>query len=126
MSRPTFAGPTDLARVLLISGAVVLVATALFHMTGLNSVSGWLDGDRGRIVALLWSTAAFSWAVVALLWIYAAFRPAEALRAPVWISTLIPLSVAILLLVVVEPTHPGGYLLLLSVVLAGIGAWRMH
>ena len=94
-------------------------------MTGLDAVSGWLAGDRGRIVSLLWSTAALSWALVAVIWAYAALRPSPDLRWPVWIAALIPLSVGILLLALVDSSHPGGYLLLLSAMLAGAGARRL-
>ena len=114
-----------MARALLIAGAVLLVATALFHMTGLDAVSAWLADDRGRILSLLWSTAALSWALVAVIWAYAALRPSAELKWPVWISALIPLSVGILLLALVDSTHPGGYMLLLSAMLAGAGAWRL-
>ncbi|MGH6659368.1 MAG: hypothetical protein ACREBM_06920 [Sphingomicrobium sp.] len=115
-----------MARGLLITGAILLAATALFHMTGLSSVSGWLEGGRGTIVALLWSTAAASWVIVALIWICAALRPSPALKMPVWISALIPISVGIPLLAMVDAGHPGGYLLLLSAVLAAIGAGRQR
>ena len=115
-----------MARALLIAGSLLLIATALFHMTGLASVAGWLEGDRGRIVGLLWSTAALSWAVVALVWIYAAIVPSATLRWPVLISAIIPLSLGLLLLAIVDPTHPGGYMLLVSAALACAGAWRLR
>ncbi len=115
-----------MARALLIAGAVVLFATALFHMSGLESVAGWLEGDRGRIVALLWASAALNWTVVALIWIFAAAWPSPALRWPVWISAIIPVSLALFLLSLVDPTHPGGYMLLLSAILAVIGGWRLR
>ena len=94
-------------------------------MTGLESVSGWLEGGRGTIVGLLWSTAALSWMLVALIWLFAAFRSSPALKAPVWISALIPVSVGLPLLTMVDAGHPGGYMLILSAVLAAIGAGRI-
>ena len=115
-----------MARTLLIAGAVLLAATALFHMTGLASVAAWLDGDRGMILSLLWGAAAFSWAAVALIWAYSAARPSPALKWPVWISALIPLSVGVLLLALVDGTHPGGYMLLASAALAVLGAIRLR
>ena len=115
-----------MARWLLIAAAALLAATALFHMTGLAMVSGWLDGPRGTIFELLWATAALSWIVVAAIWLYAALRPSPALKVPVWISALIPLSVGVPLLAMVDPAHPGGYLLLLSSALAAIGAGKQR
>ena len=115
-----------MARTLLIAGSVLLVATALFHMTGLSSVAELLGGDRGRIIELLWGAAALNWGVVALLWSYAAVRPAAALQWPVWISAIIPISLAFLLLGTIDPAHPGGYMLLVASALACIGAWRMR
>ena len=111
-----------MARWLLISAAALLAATALFHMTGLAMVSGWLDGPRGTIFELLWATAAVSWIAIAAIWLYAALRPSPALTVPVWLSALIPLSVGIPLLAMVDARHPGGYLLLLSSALAAAGA----
>ena len=95
-------------------------------MTGLDSVAGWLEGDQGRILGLLWSSAALSWSVVALLWIYAAVRPSFQMRWPVWIAAIVPLSLGLLLLGMIDPAHPGGYMLLGSAALAGIGASRMR
>jgi hypothetical protein len=115
-----------MARGLLIAGALLLAATAVFHMKGLQSVSGWVEGGRGTIVILLWSNAAISWLVVALIWIAAAVRPAPALKLPIWISVLIPLAVGLPLLAVVDASHPGSYMLLLSAALAAAGAWRMR
>lgn len=77
-------------RIWLIAGSVLLGATATFHLTGLESASAWLDGARGRIVALLWAAAFVNWILVALLWVFAAARPSLALRLPVWISAMFP------------------------------------
>ena len=110
----------------LIAGSVLLVATAAFHLTGLDSASEWLGGTRGRIVALLWATAAISWIFVALIWSFAALRPTSALRWPVWIAAMIPGMTGLLLLLGVDAGHPGGYMLIASAVLAAIGAWRMR
>lgn len=124
-NKPTCAGQTDLTRILLLLGAVILVATALFHMTGLSAAAGWLDGGRGAIVGLLWSSVAFDWVVVAIVWIGAALRPASSLRLPVLLTALIPGCAGALLLATVDAAHPGGYLLLASTVLAWLGVWRM-
>ena len=39
-----------MARGLLIAGALLLAATAVFHMKGHQSVSGWVEGGRGTIL----------------------------------------------------------------------------
>ena len=113
-------------RAWLIAGSVLLVATAVFHLTGLESASAWLGGARGQIVALLWANVAINWIIVALLWIVAAVRPSRSLRWPVVIAALIPLVTGVMLLLGVDAAHPGGYMLIGSSGLAVVGALRLR
>ena len=115
-----------MARIFLAAGAFVLIGTAMFHMTGLGEAATWLEGTRGRIVSLLWAVAALNWVIVASIWGFAATRPSPLLRWPVWISALIPGLVGAILLAAVDRAHPGGYLLILSAMLAVAGGWRLR
>lgn len=119
--------PTSrLARALLIAGAVLLVATAAFHSTGLSMVAGWLPGDRGQVLGLLWLTPVADWSIVGLLWIMAAVRGRADWRAVVLISAIIPAFAAIGLFWVVGAAHPGPFMLAAATLLALIGAWRLR
>jgi hypothetical protein len=115
-----------MARIWLIAGSLLLAGTAAFHLTGLDSASQWLDGLRGRIVALLWASAAINWIFVALIWTFAAIRPSAALRWPVWLTAMIPAVTGLMLLLGVDAGHPGGYMLIGSSVLAAVGGWRLR
>lgn len=114
------AGPR-IRRAPLLVAALLLAATAAFHLTGLTMAAGWLDGERQRIVILLWLTPAVTWFLVAAFWLYHALRgPAPGWPALV-LTALVPLVVALPLLFYVSPLHPGGYMLLASSVLAVFG-----
>jgi len=114
------------SRTLLIAAAVLLVATALFHATGLTMVADWLPGDRGRIVSLMWLGMSVDWAVIAVLWLLVAWRPQAVLRPIVLISAIVPAFVAACLLGIVGSSHPGGFMLAGSAILAALGAWRLR
>ena len=115
-----------MTRTWLIAGSLLLAGTAAFHLTGLESASEWLDGSRGRIIALLWASAAINWILVALIWTFAAVRPSAALRWPVWIAAMIPAVTGVMLLLGVDAGHPGGYMLIVSSALAAVGGWRLR
>ncbi len=114
------------ARWLLVAGAVLLIATALFHSTGLSMVSGWLPGTRGQVLSLLWLTPVADWSVVAMLWIIAAWRLRSDLRLIVLVSAIVPALAAIGLFFVAGTSHPGPFLLAGAAVLAVIGAIRLR
>ena len=111
------------APMLLVAG-ILLLATAGFHLTGWTDAASWIEGGRGRIVSLLWFSAAAGWIAVAAFWIHGAFAPSALSRSAVLATAVIPLVVAIPLLVMVSPLHPGGYMLALSSLLAVWGAKR--
>ena len=95
----------------LILAALLLAATAVFHLTGLSMVSGWLEGQKRTIVTLLWIVPAASWLLIAVFWLFKALR-GIALDGPVLLLTAaIPLLVAVPLLALVSVAHPGGWLL---------------
>lgn len=119
------ASPTQ-ARVLLAAGAILLMATALFHSTGLAMVAGWLPGDKGQILSLLWLTPVVDWTIVALLWLFVAWYARADLRLVVFISSIVPAFAAIGLFAIVGASHPGGFMLAGSAILALLGAWRLR
>ena len=114
------------ARWLLIAGAVLLIATALFHSTGLSMVSGWLPGMRGQVVSLLWLTPVADWSAVAILWLIAARQLRRELRVIVFVSAIVPAFAAVGLFMVAGTSHPGPFMLAGAAVLAVLGAIRLH
>lgn len=114
------------ARWLLVAGAVLLIATALFHSTGLSMVSGWLPGTRGQIVSLLWLAPVADWSVVALLWIISAWRLRSDMRLIVLVSAIVPAIAAVALFIVVGTSHPGPFMLAGAALLAVLGAIRLR
>ena len=102
----------------LVLAGLLLTATAVFHLTGLSMVAGWLGGDKRNIMMLLWIAPAASWLLIAGFWLLRALR-GIALDWPVLLLTAaIPLMVAIPFLTVVSPAHPGGWMLLAACLLA--------
>ena len=102
----------------LILAALVLAATAVFHLTGLSMVEGWFEGDKRTIMMLLWITPAASWLLIAAFWLLWAVR-GIALGWPVLLLTVaIPLLVGIPLLALLSPAHPGGWMLVAACLLA--------
>ena len=114
------------ARWLLIAGAVLLIATALFHSTGLSMVSGWLPGMRGQVLSLLWLTPVADWSVVALLWIIAAWHMRSELRVIVFVSAIVPAFAAVGLFMVAGASHPGPFMLAGAAALAVLGGIRLR
>ena len=113
------------ARGLLIAAAVLLIATALFHSSGLSMVSGWLPGMRGQILNLLWLAPVADWIVVAILWIISAWQLRSDLRAIVLVSAIVPAVAAFGLFIVAGTSHPGPFMLAAATVLAVLGAIRL-
>jgi len=114
------------ARWLLIAGAVLLIATALFHSTGLAMVSDWLPGMRGQILSLLWFMPVADWSVVAILWIIAAWQLRSNLRLIVLVSAIVPAIAAVGLFMVAGTSHPGPFMLAGAAMLAVLGAIRLR
>jgi len=114
-----------LARTLLLLGSLLLLATAAFHSSGSAMVAGQIEGMRGRIVEMLWFVPPIDWVVVALCWAFVAVRGQRSLQPIVWITALIPFSVALMLLATVGIGFPGFWMLIAAVVLGVVGASRL-
>ena len=102
----------------LLAAALLLIVTAVFHLTGTGMVTGWVEGDRSRILALLWISASVVWAIVAICWGYL-FATRRAPGWPLLVTTAaIPAVTGLPLLIVSAGSHPGAYMLLGSSALA--------
>ena len=113
------------ARLCLGLAALLLFATAAFHASGAGMVSGWLPGQRGEVLGVLWMVPVIDWAIVGILWLVTAWKADSRLAPLVWISAIVPLLVAILLIKAVGPTHPGIWMLIGAALLAAVGAARL-
>ena len=114
------------ARILLGLGALLLIATAAFHGSGGGMVSGWLEGDRGKILQMLWFVPPIDWVVVALVWAFVGWRHDVGFAPLVWLTAIIPLSVALMLIATVGAAFPGVWMLLGAVAMAVAGAARLR
>jgi len=113
------------ARILLVIAALLLVVTAAFHSSGGAMVSSWLDGDKGAILRLLWFVPAIDWAVIALLWGFVSWRNDQRFAPVIYITAIIPLVVALMLIGAVGAGFPGIWMLLGAVGFAVAGALRL-
>jgi hypothetical protein len=113
-------------RMLLGAGALLLALTAAVHALGSAMVSSWLEGERGLVLRMLWFVPSIDWIVVALVWAYAAFRPDARLAWLVWLTAIIPFSIAIMLISSAGFGFFGIWMLLGAVALASLGAVRIR
>lgn len=113
------------ARILLGLGALLLLATAAFHSSGGGAVSGWLEGERGQILRMLWFAPPIDWTVVALVWLFVGWRGDSGFAPLVWLTSIVPLSVALMLLAAVGAAFPGIWMLLGAAAFAAAGAARL-
>lgn len=105
-------------RVPLILAALLLAATAAFHLTGLSMVSGWFEGAKRTIMILLWVTPALSWLLIAAFWLFKAVHGVTMDWSVLLLTAAIPLLVGAPLLTLVSVAHPGGWMLLAACALA--------
>ena len=110
---------------LFLLAGVLLLVTAGYHMTGQSEVGSWMDGRQGNIIAALWLAPSLAWAAVGVFWIYHAFSERSPSWATVLVTASVPLSLAIPLAVMVDPFHPGVYMLLASGALALLAKKRL-
>lgn len=108
----------------LISAALLLAATAVFHLTGLSMVLGWFEGDKRTIMVLLWIVPAASWLLIAAFWLFKALQGLALDWSVLMLTAAIPLLVGVPLLALVSPVHPGGYMLVAASVLALVSRRR--
>lgn len=116
----------SVARLSLGLAALLLFATAALHASGATMVSGWLPGQRGAILDVLWVVPVIDWAIIGVVWLFVAWRDERALAPLVWVSAVVPLLVAVLLIKAVGPGHPGIWMLVGAAVLASFGASRLQ
>lgn len=102
----------------LILAALLLAATAVFHLTGLSMVADWFEGAKRTIMILLWITPAASWLLIAVFWMFKAVRGVSLDWSVLMLTAVIPLLVGVPLLALVSPMHPGGWMLVAASVLA--------
>ena len=108
----------------LVLAALLLAATAVFHLTGLPMVSGWFEGDKRAIMVLLWIVPAASWLLIAAFWLFRAVRGVTLDWSVLLLTAAMPLLVGVPLLALVSPLHPGGYMLIAASVLALVSRRR--
>jgi hypothetical protein len=111
-----------LGRILLTLGALVLIGTAAFHASGGSMVSGWLGGERGAVLQMLWFLPALDWALVGLAWLFIAWRGGHRLAPLVWVLALIPAGAGAMVANAVGPAFLGLWLLAGATLLALLGS----
>jgi hypothetical protein len=111
-----------LGRILLTLGALVLIGTAAFHASGAAMVSGWLGGERGILLQMLWLIPTLDWAVVGLAWLFIAWRGSHRMAPLVWVLALIPGGAAVMVANAVGPAFLGLWLLAGATLLALLGS----
>ncbi len=111
-----------LGRVLLSLSALILIGTGAFHATGSSMVAGWLGGERGALLQMLWWLPTLDWLVVALAWLFIAWRGDRRLAPLVWLLALAPAGAAALVAGTVGPAFLGLWLLAGATLLAVLGS----
>jgi hypothetical protein len=114
------------ARTFLAAGALLLILTAAVHSLGSSMVSGWLEGERRSILMAAWFLLAVDWIVVALVWLYCARRASRSLAPIIYLTGLVPAATAVALLIAVGPAFFGIWMLVGALILAAVGAARLH
>jgi hypothetical protein len=120
---------TDMGRIFLAAGAVVLLLTAGIHASALPLVYQWtaaLPHSQHDAMYLFWMTASVDWTMAALLWAIAAWRQTGGWLAAAALPTFIPLFAGIGVMSI-EPGFFGGQMLVGSALLAIVGlllCWR--
>lgn len=111
-----------LGRILLTLGALVLIGTAAFHGSGAGMVAGWLNGERGALLQILWFIPALDWVVVGLAWLFIAWRGTNRFAPLVWVLALVPAGAAAMVASAVGPNFLGVWLLAAAALLAVLGS----
>ena len=112
-----------MGRSLLFAGAALLLATAVIHALGQPMVDGWIQGlseQQKAAICLVWITDSMSWAVVAGIWSIAGWRQQRGWLGASAVAGLIPATTAMGILSF-GPSFFGGWMLVGSVVIAGMG-----
>jgi hypothetical protein len=118
-----------MGRLILLAAALLLLATAIIHAGGQPMVDRWvhdLSDQQRAAICLVWITDSINWAIVSVIWSVAAWRRERGWLGAAAVAALIPLTVGIGVLAI-EPRFFGGWMLMGSVALAGVGLgllWR--
>ena len=111
-----------LGRAMLTVAGLLLVGTAAYHALGGPMVAGWLSGERGLVLELLWHAAGLAWGVVGAGWLLIAWRGDGRALPLVWLLALIPAGSAAMIAYALGPTFLGFWLLAVATVLALLGS----
>ncbi len=114
-----------MGRIFLMAAAALLLTTGIIHAGGQPMVGAWvadLPEFQKRAISLVWITDSVSWAAVSAIWAAAAWKPERGWLGASAIGIVIPLSMAVGIMTI-DPSFFGGWMLLASMVLAGIGIW---
>ena len=110
-------------RALMVIAALLLLGTAGLHASGCKMVAGWLEDlprQQSQGLQLIWLTDSLSWAVTAALWLITAWRLDRSWRGASILLSAIPLLTGLGILFI-EPAFFGGYLLVVSALMAVAG-----
>ena len=111
-----------LGRALIALAGLVLIGTAAFHASGGAMVAGWLGGERGMLLQILWYFPALDWAAVGLAWLFIAWRGSQRFAVLVWLLAIIPAGAAALVAAAMGPYFLGAWLLAGATLLALLGS----
>lgn len=111
-----------LARILLIPAALLLLGAAGLHLSSGGAVAGWMSGERGAVVQILWHLPGLDWIAVALTWLFAAWRGTKRFAPVLWLTAVIPSVAAVAIAAVLGATFIGAWLLAGAALLAVLGS----
>lgn len=111
-----------LARLLLLLAALLLLVAAGLHLAGGGAVAGWLSGERGAVVQIVWHLPGFDWIAVALAWAFMAWHGKHRHAPMVWLLALIPAAAAVAIATVLGADFIGAWLLAAAALLAVLGS----
>lgn len=111
-----------LGRILLALAGVVLLGTAGLHASGGGMVAGWLSGERGTMLQVLWHVPALDWAVVAIAFLLCAWRGNRRLAPLIWLLALVPAGAAAMIAMTVGASFLGVWLLAGAALFAVLGS----
>lgn len=111
-----------LARILLILAALLLFAAAGLHLSSGGAAAGWMSGERGAVIQLLWHLPGLDWIAVALAWLFVAWRGTRRLAPILWLTAVVPAGAAAAIAAVLGSTFIGAWLLASAALLAVLGS----
>ncbi len=111
-----------LARILLLLASLLLLGAAGLHLSAGGAVAGWLPGERGAVVQILWYLPGLDWIAVALAWAFVAWRGNQRFAPIVWLMALVPAGAAVAIAAVLGAAFVGAWLLAGAALLAVLGS----